>query len=250
MCFTTVTLTHEVSDREEKIVELRHALAMLDQDHDQLVSEANKKDETIACLTGQLEQKGACLEQREGQLVQLRAELGLTEDSRKEREAEVDQVQHKLENTRTQLLSSRQQVDTLTRQLSQLTTDLNTMTQVTGCLSLTISLPLTIPPCLPPCLPASLPPSTRTRTQENQAVHTELKRALEETSSQELKLQDYAQSLQSYEETAIVQEQEKSELMESYNGLNSQRERLAATLQKMEGTLSATKMELLAVSKV
>lgn len=86
--------------------------------------------------------------------------------------------------------------------------------------------------------------------QENQAVNGELHHVLEEKSSLDLKLHEYAQSLQRYEETVSIREQEKSELINSYNGLNNQTEKLNVTLQKMEGSLSAAKLELLTVSQV
>ena len=78
----------------------------------------------------------------------------------------------------------------------------------------------------------------------------QLQHVLEEKSSLDVKLQEYAQSLLSYEETVSLKDQERSELINSYNDLNSQTERLNDTLQKMEGSLSATKMELMAVSQV
>jgi len=43
--------------KEEKIAELRHALTMLDQDHDALRAEADGKDERIAQLRQQLSQQ-------------------------------------------------------------------------------------------------------------------------------------------------------------------------------------------------
>ena len=119
-----------MSEREEKIAELRHALTMLDQDHDQLVGEANKKDEAVATLNTRLQQRETRLEELQSQLAQLRTELGQAVGSGKEKEAEVSQVHRDLDITKTELASTRLQVDTLTQQVSELRSDLNTMAQV------------------------------------------------------------------------------------------------------------------------
>ena len=50
-------LEQELVGKEEKIAELRHALTMLDQDHDALRTEADGKDESIAQLRQQLSQR-------------------------------------------------------------------------------------------------------------------------------------------------------------------------------------------------
>lgn len=81
-------------------------------------------------------------------------------------------------------------------------------------------------------------------------MSSELQQVMEEKSSLDLKVQEYAQSLLSYEETVSLKEQEKNDLVQSYNGLSSQAEKLNATLQKMENSLSTTKLELLTVSQV
>lgn len=116
--------------KEERIAELRHALTMLDQDHDQLVSEADQKDETIARLKTELEQKVQLLEGAEGKLVQLHVELGKVETIRRDKDVEVCEVQGELKVSRTQLLATRQQVESFTLQISELKGDLNTMTHV------------------------------------------------------------------------------------------------------------------------
>lgn len=81
-------------------------------------------------------------------------------------------------------------------------------------------------------------------------MHNELRRTVEEKESLELKFGDYAQTLSRYEEAMALKEQEKSELVQSYNGLNSEAERLTATVQDMEGSLSEARSDLLALSRV
>lgn len=131
-CHIAANLSHELSEKEEKIVELRHALTALDQDHDLLLGEANQKDEAIATLHTRLERKGAELSELESRVLQLRTDLGHVEDSRKERELEASHTHSELDSTRSELLATRQQVDALTQQISELRNDLNTMTQVRG----------------------------------------------------------------------------------------------------------------------
>lgn len=57
-CHSTSTLDqlkHEVVEKEERIAELRHALTMLDRDHDALRADTDAKDETIALLQQQVQ---------------------------------------------------------------------------------------------------------------------------------------------------------------------------------------------------
>ena len=126
----TAQLTHELSEKEEKVGELRHALAMLDQDHDHLVCQADKKDESIAGLTAQLEQRKASLETMEARLTQLHADLKAAESEQQSKQLEASTVQQELDNMRGQLEGSREQVVMLTTQISQLRNDLITMTKV------------------------------------------------------------------------------------------------------------------------
>ncbi len=53
----TAQLEHELSERDNRIAELRHALTMLDKDHDSLRADADVKDETIAQLRQQAEEQ-------------------------------------------------------------------------------------------------------------------------------------------------------------------------------------------------
>ena len=57
LCINTAKLEQELAEREEKISELRHALEMLDKDHDALRAEADGKDECIAQLRKQLSER-------------------------------------------------------------------------------------------------------------------------------------------------------------------------------------------------
>lgn len=57
MYSNTAHQEQQLVGKEEKIAELRHALTMLDQDHDALRAEADGKDERIAQLRQQLSQQ-------------------------------------------------------------------------------------------------------------------------------------------------------------------------------------------------
>ena len=81
-------------------------------------------------------------------------------------------------------------------------------------------------------------------------MHGELQRAVEEKASLRQKVEEYAETLSRYEEAISLKEQEKMELVQSYNGLNSQAEQLNTTVREMQDTLSETKSELLALSQV
>lgn len=229
-------LSHEVNAKEEKVLELRHALTMLDQDHDQLVSETDRKDETIASLTLQLEQKEASLAGVEGRVVQLQTDLGRAEGCHRDKEMQASAVQGELDTTNRELRATREQIDALTQQVNELKDDLSTMTQV--------------------CTLHFFPPfvgyiqQILLCTQENQAIHGELQRTVNEKDSLGLKMEDYAQTLMRYEEAVSLKEREKSELVHSYNTLNTQTGKLNSTLEKMQGSLSSTKMELFALAKV
>ena len=73
---------------------------------------------------------------------------------------------------------------------------------------------------------------------------------MDEKESLELKCGDYAQTLSHYEEAVALKEQEKSELVQSYSGLNTEAERLTTTVRDMEGRLSEARSDLLALSRV
>ncbi len=47
-----------------------------------------------------------------------------------------------------------------------------------------------------------------------------------------------------------LKEQEKGELIESYEAMRSEAQEMAITLQQLQGTLNSTKTEVLAISKV
>ena len=73
---------------------------------------------------------------------------------------------------------------------------------------------------------------------------------MEQKTSLDTKLQEYAETLARFEEAACVSGQEKTDLIDSYNSLSSQAEKLNATVQGMQDTLSTAKMELMVLAQV
>lgn len=73
---------------------------------------------------------------------------------------------------------------------------------------------------------------------------------MQQKTSLDLKLQEYAETLGRFEEAACVNSQEKTDLIDSYNSLSSQAEKLNATVQGMQDTLSTAKMELMVLTQV
>ena len=128
--FVAGQMTHELKEKDVKISELRQALTLLDQDHDRLVGQTDKKDEAIASLTAELEQKQASVKGMEGKVAELRAELSQLEAGQRARALEVSTVSTELDAVREELQSARDSAMALTTQISQLRNDLATMTKV------------------------------------------------------------------------------------------------------------------------
>ena len=81
-------------------------------------------------------------------------------------------------------------------------------------------------------------------------MHSELLGVAGEKDSLSLKVREYAQSLLQYEEAMALKEQEKTELMDSYDTMKREAEELALTLKELQGTLKTTKGQILAIAKV
>lgn len=64
------------------------------------------------------------------------------------------------------------------------------------------------------------------------------------------KVREYAQSLLQYEEALALKDQEKAELLGSYEDMKREAEEMAVTLRELQGNLTKTKTDVLAASKV
>ncbi len=81
-------------------------------------------------------------------------------------------------------------------------------------------------------------------------MHKELQRAVSEKESLSLKVREYAQSLLRAEEAIAVKEREKTELVDSYQTLSEEADKLDSTVQLSLGENSATKLELSTIAQV
>ena len=65
-----------------------------------------------------------------------------------------------------------------------------------------------------------------------------------------LKVREYAQSLLEFEEALTQKEQEKGQLVESYENVRREADDMAITLRELQGRLTTTKTEVAAIEKV
>ena len=87
-------------------------------------------------------------------------------------------------------------------------------------------------------------------TRENQAVHDELRRALEEKESLRLKVQEYAQSMLRCQETIAAKEQENADLLQSYQSLSDEVDKLQSSSQQSLGEVSSSRAEIATLLQV
>ena len=73
---------------------------------------------------------------------------------------------------------------------------------------------------------------------------------IEQKSSLEVKVQEYAQSVLRYEEAMAVKEQEKTELFDSYRSLSQEADRLDSTVQQSLGETSTARHEVATLAQV
>ena len=125
-------LESKVNTKEAKVVELSHSLATLDQARDRLVTEANRKDETIAILRREVEEKKVQLDKEQLGVAQLEAEMSQLNESKREREKEMIKQEARLAETRRQQQDSTEQALSLSTQMRVLRDDLAAMTHVSG----------------------------------------------------------------------------------------------------------------------
>ena len=81
-------------------------------------------------------------------------------------------------------------------------------------------------------------------------MHEELQRAVQERDSLKLTVEEYAQSILRFEEAVSVKEQEKAELVGSYQSLSQDTEKLDSTLRRAQGEATTARMELATMAQV
>eukprot|EP00118_Oscarella_pearsei_P016102 m.151039 g.151039 ORF g.151039 m.151039 type:complete len:427 (+) comp38563_c0_seq4:1851-3131(+) len=88
----------------------------------------------------------------------------------------------------------------------------------------------------------------RTMTQENQAVHHELAQCQETLQEQTVQLQIYAQQLLDYKESLDKKEDEKVDLLKSYQSLSSENEKLESSVSQTLHDVAGVHQQLLDVT--
>ena len=123
-------MEYELREKEDKVSELRHALASLDKDHDTVVAEVNEKSETIAGLKRELEEGASVLSEEKNRVAQLEGEVAHWKGQLEQRVKELSELRSQLEGGGREVGELREQCATLLREKTRLTDDLSTMTQV------------------------------------------------------------------------------------------------------------------------
>ena len=116
--------------KEERIVELHHALTMLDQEHDTLRSEADSKAENLDHLNQQIKDKDGCIEEFERHVRELETELSGSREDNGRKDVDLQSLRQQVELARRETEQLRGQLTTITQHEEQLRQDLSTMTQV------------------------------------------------------------------------------------------------------------------------
>ena len=116
--------------KDSKLTELSHSLGMLDQARDKLVAEANSKDELVAELRRNMEDRKTELDRDKSRASQLEKEVSRTKEAVREKDRDIGKLEARLADTRRQLQDSRDQALTLSTQIRELRDDLEAMTQV------------------------------------------------------------------------------------------------------------------------
>ncbi len=124
MCTHSALLECELRESDDKIAELRHALASLDKDHDAVMAEVDEKSETVARLNREMEEKERSLSEAQRRVAQLEGETADVKGQLEQRVMERTKLRSKLEG------GGKSHCETLAREENQLRDDLSTMTQV------------------------------------------------------------------------------------------------------------------------
>ncbi len=124
LCTQSALLECELRESDDKIAELRHALASLDKDHDVVMAEVDEKSETVARLIREMEERERSLSEAQSRVAQLEGETAHVKGLLEQRVMERTKLRSQLEGR------GKSHCKTLAREESQLRDDLSTMTQV------------------------------------------------------------------------------------------------------------------------
>ena len=120
----------ELSQKEERIAELHHALTMLDQEHDALRSEVDTKAELLDQLEQETKAKDGQIEEHKRRVRELESEVS-------RRRGDGERSREEIQHLRQQMELAQREIEELKTQLTksgqhevELRQDLSTMTQV------------------------------------------------------------------------------------------------------------------------
>ncbi len=130
LCTHSAQLECELRESDDKIIELRHALASLDKDHDAVMAEVDEKSETVACLNREMEERKRSLSEVQSRVAQLEGETAHVKGQLEQRVMERTKLRSQLEGGGKEVGELRSHCETLAREGNQLREDLSTMTQV------------------------------------------------------------------------------------------------------------------------
>ena len=130
LCTHSAQLEFELRESDDKIAELRHALASLDKDHDAVMEEVDEKSETVARLNREMEERERSLSEAQRRVAQLEGETAHVKGQLEQRVMERTKLRSQLEGGGKEVGELRSHCETLAREENQLRDDLSTMTQV------------------------------------------------------------------------------------------------------------------------
>ncbi len=137
--FHSAQLECELRERDDKIAELRHALASLDKDHDAVMAEVDEKSKTVARLNREMEEREMSLSEAQSRVAQLEGETAHVKGQLEQSSMETTKLCSQLEREGKEVGELRSDCETLAREENQLRDDLSTMTQVLYLLHITCS---------------------------------------------------------------------------------------------------------------
>ncbi|XP_065884838.1 centrosomal protein of 135 kDa-like [Dysidea avara] len=203
----------EDEKQKEQMAQLKLVLTNLDKERDSLQEEVDQKADKISDIENLLTQQENEKAELEKEIQQLRSqqEQYLTDKNSKDRQ--VLGLQSQLDSLKGHLQDASGAKSAYEQEIQRLKGDLNTMTQ------------------------------------ENQAVHEELRTAVEEREMLRQKLQEHIQTMMTYEEAVTSKEQEKGVLLTSYRAMADENERLSSSVQQSVEESTSVKLQLAGITQ-
>lgn len=201
------------SGQKEQLAQLQLVLTNLDKERDGLQEEVDQKADKIKDLETILLKQESEKAELENEIQQLKSQLHDCSTDVHSRDRQMQGLQSQLNSLKGHLkdvVSARQAYE---QEIQRLKGDLSTMTQ------------------------------------ENQAVHEELRNAVEEREVLRQKLQEQIQTVLAYEDAVATKEQEKGDMLNSYRAMADENERLSSSVQQSVEESTSVKLQLAGLSQ-